>query len=402
MLKHDARWMRTSARRALAYGLTLVLLTTIGGPLLAAPRPEVARAEPVRVAVGACADESKQPFGSLAAQAAAALRLAVSSSAAYEYASERDQAGRLLTCTLDQVQTKQKPRAVLVRLEAQWRDPATGKALLSTHASGRGTAPGAKGDDAMLARAALDAAAAAAVARISQVADIVGHVIETQRRGHVRVNLGRTAGIRPGTEMRVLRGGDEVCTVQARNIFPNDVDCVIVRSVQGIQAEVGDEVKVVYIPDTKEKQRRPNKSGARKFGIAVLAGLAALVAINWGGGERRGGPRVRTVINIGLSKNDIKNDGLDTVVVTAIVEDPAGTPVADGTSVIFTITTGSGKLDGADPPLTTMTAGGAGVAAVDLTTTAADGSTIVVTASVEDATTGRTVSVDSPAIAVHT
>jgi hypothetical protein len=396
MLKH------TPLRRGLAYGVTLVFLCTLASPLLAAPPPEVARAEPVRVAVGPCADESKQPFGNLAAQAAAALRLALTSSPRYECAGERDVPGRVMRCTVLDVTTSAKPRAVVVRLTAEWRDPVTGQTLLRTEASGRGSAPARTGDDTLLAKAALDAAATAAVAQIAKVADIIGHVIETQKRGHIRVDLGRDIGITPGTELQVFRQGEEICTIQARNIFPSDADCVIVKSIQGKQAQVGDEVKVVYIPDTKEKRRHSNESGARKFGIAVLAALAALVAINWDGGERRA-VAVKTRVNVGVSKTDIKNDGIDVVTITAIVEDPAGTPVPDGTPVTFSLDTGSasGLLDGSVPPVTVPTSGGLGIAEVDLTTTAAAGSTIRIVASATDATTSRTVSATTPDISVH-
>lgn len=393
-------------RRAAAHGLCVIFLSSLAWPVLCAPGAEIARVEPIRVRIGPCADATGKPFGDLAQHAARALSLAFSQWPRYQVvpATHEEGAAQVIVASLGELKVSKSPRRVSAKLEAVARDARTGEALIRTHASGTARAPGKRTADASLAKAAVDQAAGLAAAQIAQAASITGHVLSTIKRGLVTIDVGRQHGVKPGTEFRISRGGEQIATVRARNLRERTTECTIVEVVEGENLRSGDDVRVVYVPDTHEKKRNKSKNTARIAGIIALIGLATAVVIGETGGRRRGIP-VTTVVNVGSGGDtDIKNDGVDTVIITAVVEDPAGTPVADATPVSFGFKTGvglgTGLLDGAAPPITVLTAGGLGMATVTVTTTAADTVDLVITATVTDVTTGRDVTGESPTIDV--
>lgn len=394
----------SSLRRKTAHGLCVIFVFSLGWPVLCAPGPEIARVEPIRVAIGPCSDETGKPFGDLAEYAARALSLAFAESQRYRVVSALDTDGsaQFIVASLGELKVLKRPRRVTAKLEAIVRDAETGHAIMRTHASGVARAPGKRTADASLAKAAVDQAAQLAAAQIAQAVDITGHVIGTTKRGMVTIDVGRQRGIKPDTEFKILRDGEEIATVRARNIHERSVDCLIVEAAEGVRCRGGDVARATYIPDTREKKRTKGKDTARIAGIIALIGLATAVVLGETGGRRAPGVVITTVINVGTPDTDVKNDGVDSVVVTAIVEDPAGTPVADGTPVSFAFKTGAGLgtglLDGGAPPVTILTSGGVGLATVTVTTTDSDTLDLVVTATATDATTSQDVTTESATI----
>jgi len=405
MKQGEKQMTRYSAlRRAAAHGLCFILVFSLGSPILCAPGTEIARVEPIRIAIGPCSDDTGKPFGDLAEYAARALSLAFAQSQRYRVVSalERDSAAQLVVASLGELKVFKGPQRVSASLKASLQDARTGEALIRTDASGVARVPGKRTADASLAKAAVDLAAGLAAAQIAQAAQITGHVVSTVKRDLVELNVGRQNGVKPGTEFKIVRLGTEIGKVRARSIAERTCECTVVEVVQGERIRGGDEALVTYVPDTRETNRPRSKHTARIAGIIALLGIAATIAIGAAHEAPALGPHVTTVVNVGASKNDIKNDGIDTVTITAIVEDPAGTPVADGTAVSFAIKAGggSGLLDGA-PTSTQLTAGGLGVATTVLTTTGTVGDKIVVTATVTDVGTGHDVTRESPQITIH-
>ncbi|MFQ6096127.1 MAG: hypothetical protein ACE5O2_00240 [Armatimonadota bacterium] len=334
-----------------AYGLGGVFVFVLAAPLLASPGTQSGPTKAVRVAVTECTDLSRGRLGHIDRMAREALCLALSASGRYEVVPDADEAERLLVAAVQAVPVGSKSPRVSVSLATEARDPVTGRTVY--HGLGRAVT-GGRGQGEVsrtaLLQAAVDRAAQAVVTQMKKAEDIRGVVLETLTRGRARVNIGRNAGIVPGTVFDVYKHGKHVATLKAKDISANDTNCYITEQVSGVRLAAGDEVRVVLIPEkVKEAKHRKSKKTAIIFGVLAAAGLTYMLVDNSWKGDR---PPKRIVQSVTADPETIDGDGSDESLITAVVLDKDGKLVKDGALVTFQIdgslSTGPGTLKNSD------------------------------------------------------
>ncbi len=391
--------MRQPSLRGLtAYAVCLVFLTTIASPLIAARSTQTAELPLIRVAVGPCVDNSRSAYGDLSTHLTSAAQLAVADSDRYRLVPLESSPGpeRVLRVALNHIDTSGARHPMQVTLAAELRSAASGERICSASAVTTSSAvPVRTGSSEMVARAAITTGVQAVVAQVTRAAEITGTVIDTSRPDHVRVNLGRTSGIKPGAELAIYREGKYVATVEIKNVGHRECTGILTDIQAGTIIRAGDEVRVVSIPaKAPKKQRGKGKRSAVITGLVVLAGVGLLVGLNsWGSHNI---PVTDVVDPLNVDKTNIDGDGSDSVLITALVNDAGGSPVRNDIPIIFRITAGRGSLNGSGTQVQARTADGA--ATVTLTTEDETSPPIVVSAIPRSGTSGSTppITVNAP------
>jgi hypothetical protein len=185
-------------------------------------------------------------------------------------------------------------KQALVAMQVTAYDVSSGLGVNGASVQGSSTVRAGDVPDATLITEAINTGAALAVGQIENNTLPNGTVLNTFEDTAL-INQGSRTGFKPGQDVIVTRGRDQVATARVIDVDPDQATVRVQRSWKGIQP--GDKVRAVFVPPITqgvdlrnagnsgrpiERQPRKHTSNAGFFSLLLVVGLGAVLLGNGG------------------------------------------------------------------------------------------------------------------------